>query len=203
MSGHEVELKAVVDDPAALASRLGSRGAALAFRGRMSDRRYDLPSRSLTSRDQVLRVRTFEAAAGSSRRAAEVAWKGPTRQERGYKVREELEFTVGNATPVEAILSHLGFAVTDAVDRCVEFYELQGATLRLEWYPRMDALLEVEGAPEAIEAAVTASGIARDAFTPDRLLDFAVRYQRRTGTAPALNVTALGGARPGWPEWGL
>jgi len=203
VSEREVELKAVVGDPAALAARLGSRGATRAFRGRMSDRRYDLPPRSLESRDQVLRVRTFEPAPGGSRRLAEVAWKGPTRQNRGYKVREELQFTVGDAAPVEAILARLGLVVTDAIDRCVEFYELDGAVLRLEWYPRMDVLLEVEGPPAAIEAAVLASGMPRAGFTPDRLIDFAARYQTRTGTAPALNVAALGGERPAWPDWGL
>jgi adenylate cyclase class IV len=203
VSGREVELKAVVDDPAALAARLNARGATRGFRGRMSDRRYDLTSRALESRDQVLRVRTFLPAAGSAPRPAEVAWKGSTQRDRGYKVREELQFTVGDAMPVEAILSQLGFAVTDVVDRCVEYYELAGATLRLEWYPRMDPLLEVEGAPAAIEAAVTASGIPRAGFTPERLLDFAARFERRTGTAPALNVAALGGARPAWPDWGL
>jgi adenylate cyclase class IV len=202
VSEQEVELKAAVRDPEALAARLGSRGAIRTFRGRMSDRRYDLPSRSLESRDQVLRVRAFEPAPGSSRRLAEVAWKGPTRQDRGYKVREELQFTVGDAAPVEAILGRLGLAVTDAIDRCVEFYELDGAVLRLEWYPRMDVLLEIEGPPAAIEAAVVASGVPRAAFTPERLLDFAARYQQRTGAPPALNVAALGGQRPAWPVWG-
>jgi len=201
VSDEEVELKAVVDDPAALGGRLVARGAIRGFRGRMSDHRYDLPSHALEMRDQVLRVRTFEPAAGSARRAAEVAWKGATQLDRGYKVREELQFTVGDAAPVEAMLVHLGLAVTEAIDRGVEYYELNAAVLRLEWYPRMDVLIEVEGSPAAIEAAVTASGVPRAAFNPDRLLDFAARYQRRTGTPPALNVAALGGQRPAWPDW--
>jgi len=203
MSGRERELKAVVDDPAALAVRLGGRGATPGFRGRMSDRRYDQPSRPLEARDEVLRVRVFEPAAGSPPRPAEIAWKGPTAQADGYKVREELEFTVSEAAPVQAMLERLGFAVTDAVDRCVAYYVLGAATLRLEWYPRMDTLLEVEGPAAAIEAAVAASGIRRAAFTPERLLDFAVRFQRRTGTAPVLSLAALGGGRPAWPDWGV
>ena len=56
MSEREIELKAVVDDPERLAARLGAHGAAREFRGRMSDRRYDLPSRALEARDEVLRV---------------------------------------------------------------------------------------------------------------------------------------------------
>ena len=201
MSEQELELKAVVDDPAALAARLGSR-AVRAFRGRMFDRRYDFAPPSLEPRDQVLRLRTFEPAAGSARRLAEVAWKGPTRQDGGYKVREELQFAVGDAAPVAALLARLGLAVADAVDRCVEFYEMDGAVLRLEWYPRMDVLVEVEGAATAVSIAGAASGLPRHAFTPDRLLDFVARYQARTGAVAALNLAALGGQRPAWPEWG-
>ena len=203
MSESEIELKAVVDDPATLVAQLGTRGATRAFRGRMSDRRYDLPSRPLEQRDEVLRVRTFEPAAGSPGRLAEVAWKGPTRQRDGYKERQEVQFTVGDSAPVEAILTQLGLAVTDAIDRCVEFYDLGGAVLRLEWYPRMDVLLEVEGPPAAIEEAAAATGVPRASFSPDRLLDFAARFQKRTGTAPALNLAALTGQRPGWPDWAL
>jgi adenylate cyclase class IV len=203
VSDREVEVKGVVDDPAALVVRLGSCGATREFRGRMSDRRYDLPSHPLERRDQVLRVRTFAPAAGSPGRLAEVAWKGPTGQHRGYKEREEVQFTVDESGPVEAILAHLGLAVIDTVDRCVEFYHLGGAVLRLEWYPRMDVLLEVEGTPAAIEEAAAASGVPRAGFTSDRLIDFAARFERRTGRAPALNLAGLGGQRPAWPEWAL
>jgi adenylate cyclase class IV len=203
VSEREIELKAIVDDPAELVARLGSLGATRAFRGRMSDRRYDLPSRSLAARDEVLRVRTFEPAVGSPGRLAEVAWKGPTRQDRGYKERDELQFVVGESGSVEAMLAKLGLAVTEAIDRCVEFYQLRGAVLRLEWYPRMDVLLEVEGQPAAIEEAAAATGVPRANFTADRLLDFAARYQQRTGTAPALNVAALGAGKPAWPDWAL
>ena len=202
MSAREIELKAVVDDPAALETRLEARGARHGFRGRMSDRRYDLPSRALAARDELLRVRSFGAAAGGASRLAEVAWKGPTSSEGGYKVREELQFTVGDAAPVEAILARLGFAVTETIDRCVAFYDLDGAALRLEWYPRMDVLLEVEGSPATIEAAVAACGVPRSAFSADRLIDFAARYRQRTGATPALDLAALGGRQPAWPTWG-
>jgi adenylate cyclase class IV len=201
VSAREVELKAVVERPPELIARLEARGAVRAFRGRMTDHRYDLPSRALESRDEVLRVRTFTAAGGSAPRTAEVAWKGPTRQGSGYKEREEVEFAVADSGPVESILSRLGLIVADAIDRCVEFYALDDASLRLEWYPRMDVLVEVEGAPGAIERAVTATGIPRSAFTADRLIDFGARYLRRTGSAPALSLGALGGGRPQWPGW--
>lgn len=201
MSERELEVKAVVDDAAELARRFGACGGVVTFRGRMSDRRYDLPGGVLTARDEVLRVRTFAPAAGSASRPAELAWKGPTRVQGGYKEREEHQLEVGDASAVEAVLGRLGFAVTDAVDRCVEFYDLQGAVARIEWYPRMDVLVEVEGAPAAIEAAVRAGGLARERCSADRLIEFAARFRARTGTAPALSLAAAGGDRPTWPRW--
>jgi predicted adenylyl cyclase CyaB len=201
VSERELELKAVVDDPAQLERRLEAAGASLTFRGRMTDRRFDLPVRALLSEDQVLRVRSFQPA-GVGVARAELTWKGPTRQSGGYKEREELQFEVGDHGAAAEVLGRLGFEVSDTVDRCVEYYRLGDAAVRLEWYPRMDVLVEVEGSPAAIERAVQATGLARGAFTPDRLLDFAARYQRRTGNAPALALSALdAGSAPGWPEW--
>ncbi len=200
MSAPELELKAVVDDPARLAACLAAAGS-LGFRGVMRDRRYDRPGRELLAADQVLRVRTFEPA-GAGERSAELTWKGPTRRTRGYKEREELQFDVGDAGRAGEVLERLGFEISDAIDRCVEFYDVAGAVARIEWYPRMDVLVEVEGKPEDIERAVAATGIPRERFNADRLLDFAGRYRERTGEEPVLAVGGLGpGERPGWPEW--
>ena len=46
----------------------------------------------------------------------------------------------------------------------------------------MDPLLEVEGSTEQIERAISATGLARDGFTSERLADFVRRYELRTGT---------------------
>lgn len=198
MSERELELKAVVDDPAALVSRLAASGSKRTFRGRMRDLRFDLPARPFEARDQVLRVRAYDpGGAGSAR--AEVSWKGPTRQSGPYKEREELRLDVVDAGAAAEMFTRLGFVITDTIERWVELYALGGAVLRIEWYPRMDVLLEVEGPPEAIERAIAASGLPRTAFTTDRLIDFAARYQQRTGTPPALNSAVLGGAEPSWP----
>jgi len=198
VSERELELKAVVDDPAALVSRLTASGARRTFRGGMRDLRFDLPGRSLEARDQVLRVRAFDpGGAGAAR--AEVSWKGPTRLSGAYKEREELRLDLVDAGAAAEIFARLGFVVTDTIERWVELYDLGGAVLRIEWYPRMDVLLEVEGLPEAIERAIAATGLPRAAFTAERLIDFAARYQQRTGAAPALSCAALGGAKPSWP----
>ena len=196
----ELELKAVVPDAAALAARLCAAGP-LTFRGLMRDRRFDLPDRSMLARDEVLRVRTLEPR-GAGEAHAELTWKGPTKRTGGYKEREELQFAVGDAAAAATVLARLGFEVTDAIDRCVEYYEVAGAAARIEWYPRMDALVEVEGAPADIEKAVLATGIPRGDFTADRLLDFAGRYRERTGRDAVLRLDLLGpDERPGFPTW--
>jgi adenylate cyclase class IV len=169
----------------------------------MRDRRYDRADGSMLARDEVLRVRTFEPA-GHGVARAELTWKGPTRRTNGYKEREELQFEVTDADAAQAVLARLGFQVCDAIDRCVEYYEVRRAAVRVEWYPRMDVLVEVEGAPADIERAVEACAIPRGDFTADRLLDFAGRHRERTGKEPVLRLDLLGAdERPGFPRWAV
>jgi hypothetical protein len=60
----------------------------------------------------------------------------------------------------------------------------------------MDDLVEVEGEPEAIERAIAALGISRGAYTAERLTDFAMRYETRTGERAALSDAELGANAP-------
>ena len=53
----ELELKARVDDPAALEAALTRAGAELVFRGEMHDRRFDRGG-VMEERDEVLRLRS-------------------------------------------------------------------------------------------------------------------------------------------------
>ena len=197
----ELELKAVVEDPAGSVARLETCGAGLLFRGLMHDRRFDARGGALLARDEVLRVRTFEPADDSAPRA-ELTWKGPTRRSNGYKEREELQLDVADAGVMSEVLARLGYELSDAVDRAVLYYDVDGAVVRIEWYPRMDVLVEVEGTPEEIERAVAATGIPRNQFTADRLLDFAARFTQRTGKDPVLRIDMLGpNEAPGFPRW--
>jgi adenylate cyclase class IV len=193
----ELELKAMVPDPAALRSRLAAAGAVTRFRGLMTDRRYDRDG-ILLRRDQVLRVRSYRSADGAAR--FELAWKGPAgRTAEGYKRRAELT-SEARPAPDEPgpILEALGYQVVHTIDRWVEIWSLGGAMLRLEWYPRMDVLLEVEGTPAEIEAAIPATGLPREGYSADALLDFVRRHERRTGRTAALALADLLGEAPGW-----
>ena len=186
----EVELKSVVDDVARRRAAIEAAGATLVFDGRLEDRRYDSADRALTARDHVLRVRVYRDAAGTR---AQLDFKGPTQRDDGYKVREELESHVSDGDALVAILDRLGYVVTIAIDRDIVQYDLGGAMIRFERYPRMDDLVEVEGARDAIERAIEALGMPRAGFLMDRLPDFARRFEERTGARAAVSHAALAG----------
>jgi adenylate cyclase class IV len=162
------------------------------FVGRLEDRRYDNPWQWLTARDEVLRLRMYRGANGEAPHA-ELNWKGPTAYGDGYKMREELSTDLSDPNVLAAILTRLGFIITREIDREIAQYGLEGATIRLERYPRMDMLIEIEGTPDAIERAIKATGLAREGFTAERLSDFVTRYETRTGERAAVSARELAG----------
>lgn len=186
----EVELKSVVPDPAATISALIAAGAVQELDGRLSDARYDTPDRSLIARDHVLRLRVFT---GSPAPSATLDWKGPTGVADGYKVREELSAATGDAAVLADVLSRLGYVVVREIDRHISQFQCHGATVRVERYPRMDALIEVEGEPSAIESAIADTRLPRGGFTTERLQDFVLRFEARTGHRAALSDRELAG----------
>lgn len=179
----EIELKGVVPDERDARQRLDAAGALLVFAGTMRDRRYDTPAHALRERDEVLRLRLMRDDAGER---AIVEYKSPTVLQNGYKIRDECGTAVQDAAALDAILRSLGYVVTREIDREVAVYAVVGATVRLERYPRMDLLVEVEGEPTCIESAIALLGIPRAEFTTDSLSAFARRFEARTGTKAAL-----------------
>ena len=185
----ELELKAVVPEPEALRARLRAAGAIAGFRGRMTDRRYDRGG-ELAAKDEVLRIRTYHHADGTTESV--LAWKGATgRSPEGYKLRQEIELAVRSERgAAERLLGALGYTPVHLIEREVEIHRVHEATVRLEQYPRMDTLVEVEGDPEAIERAIEVTGIARGDFTAEALSEFVRRYEARTGMPARLAAEA-------------
>ena len=175
----ELELKTRVTDLGSLRRAIRAAGARLEFRGRMSDCRYDR-GRELIRRDHVLRVRVYQPD-GRGAAHAVLTWKGPASTRRGYRHRSELECSVLDAEAFRAVLERLRYRVILAIDRRVEVYRLGGVVLRLERFPGMDTLLEVEGAPAAMERVIRAIGVPRERFRSDSLPYFTRAYRRRTG----------------------
>lgn len=189
----EVELKAVLDSWEERRARLIEGGAVRVFAGRLEDRRYDTNERSLAARDIVLRLRTYRDGAGER---TELEYKGPTAYDERYKIREEVGSTVLDPESVAFMLDALGYVVTRAIDRDIEQFEIGEAMVRFERYPLMDDLVEIEGDPDAIERAIALLGIPRAHFNRDRLVDFALRYEARTGTRAAIADSELTGSAP-------
>jgi adenylate cyclase class IV len=164
----------------------------------MRDHRFDRGG-ELSLRDEVLRIRMLEAQGGPRR--AIIGWKGRTElSPEGYKRRQELECTTEDGAGLVAVLRALGYGTVQVIDRYVEIFALNGAVVRLEWYPRMDVLIEVEGPPAAIESAIQVSGIARQEFLPDSLAAFVARYEARSGMRAVLAEADLHGGIPGWRD---
>lgn len=188
----EVELKGIAYTDAEAAgarARLEQAGASLVYEGRLEDRRYDLPDRSLALRDHVLRLRVYRAATV----VTSLDFKGPTGYADGFKVREELTVAAQDPDALARILEALGYVVTREIDRHISQFNYAGAVVRFERYPRMDVLIEVEGEPEAIERCIQALGLPRERFTTERLPDFVVRFETRTGQRAAICDRELNG----------
>lgn len=180
----ELELKAVAQNVDASRARLTQRGATLLEAGTLRDRRYDTEDRALRARDVVLRLREFATAAATR---VSLDWKGAARFDSGYKERDEVTLGISDAAAAARILEGAGFVVSFEIERNIEVFDLHGATVRFERYPQMDTLVEVEGAPSAIEEAIHALGIPRSEFTTERLADFVQRYEARTGRRALLS----------------
>jgi predicted adenylyl cyclase CyaB len=189
----EVELKAVVDSMETRIANVDRAGGRLVFSGRLEDMRFDTVDRQLRLQDLVLRLRVYRDGRGAR---AELGWKGPTHYDSGYKVRHEVAATSPDAAALREILERVGFVITREIHREIMQYELHGATIRFESYPRMDDLVEVEGEPEAIERAIAAIGMPREVFTPERLFEFVRRWEDRTGERAALCDRELTGEHP-------
>jgi len=175
----ELELKARVENPDAVRKAILAAGAELVYRGAMMDRRFDRRGR-LERRDEVVRLRVYHPADKSPEWGV-LGWKGPAQRRGEYRLRAEWESRVDDPKAVLVILRHMGYRISVRIDRAVEQYRLGEATLRLEWYPAMDVLLEVEGQPDAIERAARATGLPRDAFLAESLPYFTAAYEERTG----------------------
>jgi adenylate cyclase class IV len=192
----ELELKAVVPDLIEARHRAERGGARLAFGGRLEDRRYDWPDLRLAAQDHVLRLRIYRDETGEVK-SASLDWKGPTGIDGGYKQREEIDSDIGrdpeNVERLARIFDRLGFVVSMQIDRDIWQYDLAGAVVRFERYPRMDDLVEIEGETAAIENAIAILGIPREACTAERLPDFVRRFEQRTGRRAALSNAELSG----------
>ena len=174
---HEVEVKVLDIDRAAVESTLAGLGVKPAPEERFAAVFFDFPEGRLRAGGQLLRLRQEGGR-------AMLTFKGRVCEE-GAKVREETEVEVGDFEGCRRLLSALGLVETAYVDKFRTSYRLDSASVvidrhvgRLSFIPE---LLEIEaGSVEEVRSVA-----ARLGFSPDQLrpwgLPQVVDYYRRRG----------------------
>lgn len=184
----EYELKARLrEEPDGFCERLESTGWSRRFQGRMVDLTFDTEEGQLADSDEVLRLRVYVPDADGETLAV-LGWKGPATTEEGFKRREEVEARVSGADAAREILGRLGFRrVTRRIDRRIRLFVQGGVSVRVEEYPRMDVLVELEGPPSEVQERIPELGIEEGEWKPWPLPEFVRRFEERTGREALLH----------------
>ncbi len=142
----EIEVKFLVRDLSAIASRLGQTGARLtAPRVLETNLRFDTPTGDLTRERRVLRLRQDAAAV--------LTYKGPAEPGQPVSMRQEIEFTVSDFQSARHFLEALGYQVAITYEKYRTMYALRDLTVTLDEMP-FGSFIEIEGPDaESIRAA--------------------------------------------------
>lgn len=148
----EIEVKFPVTDFSVLRCSLQRRGAL--FLTRLFERNvvFDSPDGVLRARGALLRLRRDNAA------RLTLKLPSPGGHE-GFKVRREIETTVGDFDHTASIFTHLGYTETMRYEKLRETWRHCDALVCLDELP-FGLFVEIEGAPDAI--AYTAGDIGLD-----------------------------------------
>lgn len=177
----EKELRGKIDDLNKFRDQLNIAGAKMSQKGFMQDYYFDNPFLNLKSKNQKLRIRAIDY------KLIQLCWKGPISVDKQTKIREEIEVGVKNVEPLIKIFEKLGFQNTRFYERYFETYLLYDVKIRIEQFPIMDILFEIEGEQHLINRAVTHLNISKDVFGPKTLVSFIKEYEIRNGTPAKLS----------------
>ncbi len=177
----ERELRGRIDCLNKFRDQLSIAGAKMSQKGFMQDYYFDNPFLNLKSKNQKLRIRAIDY------KLIQLCWKGPISVDKQTKIREEIEVGVKNVEPLIEIFEKLGFQNTRFYERYFETYLLYDVKIRIEQFPIMDILVEIEGEQHLINRAVTHLNISKDVFGPKTLVSFIKEYEIRNGTPAKLS----------------
>lgn len=175
-SDEELEVKFFVPDLVTMQARLEALGAQL-VQARMHEvnLRFDTPSGELTSSYRVLRLRQDSAA--------HLTYKGPGVEQDGVRLRQELEFTVGDFATARHVLEALGYVVSVMYEKYRASYLLKGVTVTLDEMPYGN-FMEIEGPDGAsIHQAAETLGLDWEQRILDSYLVLFDRLRMRLGLA--------------------
>jgi len=159
----ELEIKYLIADLPALQARLQALGARLIQpRTFEHNLRFDTPAGALTRSRQVLRLRQDTAA--------RMTYKGPGEDRGGVRLRQEIEFQVGDFAAARRLLEALGYRVSVRYEKYRAVYHLRGVLVALDELPYGD-FAELEGpSPESIRAVNALLGLRWEARLPESYL---------------------------------
>lgn len=159
-TGTELEVKFYLPGLSALQARLEALGAQLAQpRVHEVNLRFDTPNGSLARSYRVLRLRQDTQA--------RLTYKGPGSIQDGARLRQELEFTVGDFATAQALLKALGYQVSVMYEKYRTTYHLDNVEVTLDEMPYGD-FAEIEG-PDGASIRAAADRLGLDWGT--RILD--------------------------------
>lgn len=134
---HELEVKFLLGDKAAVERRLAAASAEL-VRERTFERnlRFDTPNHQLIAENQLLRLRQDHTV--------RLTFKGPSQFEDGVFSRQEIEVGLSDFEAGLRLLKALGFRVIVVYEKYRTTYSLDGLEVTIDELPLGD-FLEIEG----------------------------------------------------------
>jgi adenylate cyclase class 2 len=137
----ELEVKFYVRDLAAVEARLCKTEALLVQpRTHEVNLRFDTPAGELARSYRVLRLRQDTAA--------RLTYKGPAKMQEGVRIRQEIEFTVGDFHSARRFLEAIGYQVSMMYEKYRTVYDLDRVHVALDELPYGD-FVEIEGPDSA------------------------------------------------------
>ena len=155
-NGQEIEVKFYLRDLAGLRLRLLALGAQpVQPRVLEVNLRFDTPQRTLYQAGQVLRLRQDTEA--------RVTFKGPGYEQAGARLRQEIEYTVGDFALARQLFEALGFEVYMTYEKYRATFSLGRVLVTLDEMPFGD-FAEIEGPDgETIQQAASQLGLRWEA----------------------------------------
>ncbi|MBV9304058.1 MAG: class IV adenylate cyclase [Acidobacteriaceae bacterium] len=144
---------------------------------------YDTDDQTLRRKSMLLRLRQVGDM-------SLITWKGPGASS-AYKVRPELETSIGSLETFARILSQLGYHVTFRYEKYRTEFEdnKRVGTVTLDETPIGD-FLELEGPGEWIDETARALGFSRKDYVLESYAGLYLEHCRRRGLEPSYMVFA-------------
>jgi len=132
----EVEIKAHLDDPDLIETRLIQLGAIFQKTIHQSDIYFQHPIRNFAQTDEAIRIRISD-------NRAYLTYKGP-KIDSASKTREELELEIQEPDKLLAILEKIGFYSVARVIKSRKFYILEDIKISLDKIESLKSFIELE-----------------------------------------------------------